>query len=259
VFWDSLVLIGYLFINIIVGWKVTEAERNSVKPEAWVYPIIYMSIPWAFAIHTVTAFLYCGLPGRGFWLTAIMAPRFLASAFSAGPAFLVIVCLFLRKTGLFDPGRNAVQSLAKIIMYGLIANLFFLACEVFVVFYSGLPDHVQHFQYVYFGLEGHALLAPWMWSALLLMSVSCILLIIPSTRQNEKILPVICAALFIGTWIDKGLGLITGGFVPTPLHKVKDYVPTFSELLISLGVFAIGMLILTILLKLVLAVRAENA
>jgi molybdopterin-containing oxidoreductase family membrane subunit len=258
VFWDSMVLIGYLFINIIVGWKVTEAERNGVKPEAWVYPIIYVSIPWAFAIHTVTAFIYCGLPGRGFWLTAIMAPRFLASAFSAGPAFLVLVCLVLRRTGRLDPGRDAVQTLAKIITYGLAANLFFLACEVFVVFYSGLPDHVQHFKYLYFGLEGHSLLAPWMWTALLLMSVSCILLIIPSTRKNENILAVTCVALFIGTWIDKGLGLVTGGFVPTTLHRVQDYIPTLPEVLISTGIFGVGLLVLTILLKLVVEVRRET-
>jgi molybdopterin-containing oxidoreductase family membrane subunit len=257
VFWDSMVLIGYLLINIIVGWKVTEAERNGVKPEAWVYPIIYASIPWAFAIHTVTAFIYCGLPGRGFWLTAIMAPRFLASAFSAGPAFLILVCLILRRAGRFDPGRDAVQTLAKIITYGLIANLFFLACEVFVVFYSGLPDHVQHFRYLYFGLEGHSLLAPWMWTALLLMSVSCIMLIIPATRKNETILAVTCVALFVGTWIDKGLGLVTGGFVPTTLHRIQDYVPTVPEVLISTGVFGLGLLVLTILLKLVVEVRRE--
>lgn len=258
VFWDSMVLIGYLVVNMIVGWKVTEAERNGVKPESWVYPIIYLSIPWAFAIHTVTAFIYCGLPGRGFWLTAIMAPRFLASAFSAGPAFLIIVCLILRRTGVFDPGRTAIQALAKIITYGLIANLFFLACEVFVVFYSGLPEHIQHFRYLYFGLEGHSPLVPWMWGALLLMSVSCILLIVPSTRQNEKILPFTCVTLFIGTWIDKGIGLVTGGFVPTTLHKVQDYIPTLPELLISMGIFAIGLLILTILLKIVMGARREN-
>src|SRR6056297_1276673 len=86
-FWDMIVLNGYLFLNILIGWNVLEAEKNSVPPPQWVKPLIYISIPWAISIHTVTAFLYCGLPGRGFWLTAILAPRFLASAFAAGPAF----------------------------------------------------------------------------------------------------------------------------------------------------------------------------
>ena len=259
VFWDSIVLIGYLLINIIVGWKVTEAERNGVKPESWVYPLIYLSIPWAFAIHTVTAFLYCGLSGRGFWLTAIMAPRFLASAFSSGPAFLILLCLLIRKFSNLDLGKAPIQGLAKIIVYALIANLFFLACEIFVVFYSGIPEHMAHFRYLYFGLEKHSALVPWMWTALGLLITALVLLIIPSTRRDETILAFSCVSIFIGTWIDKGLGLITGGFVPTPLHHVVDYVPTIPELLVSMGIYGIGMFILTILIKITVTVKEEIA
>ena len=257
VFWDSIVLISYLCLNIIVGWKVTEAERNGVKPESWVYPLVYLSIPWAFAIHTVTAFLYCGLSGRGFWLTAVMAPRFLASAFSSGPAFLILLCLIIRKFSSFDAGSGPIQSLAKIAAYALVANLFFLGCEVFVVFYGGIPEHMAHFRYLYLGLEGHSGLVPWMWTALGLMFAALFLLIIPTMRRDEKILMVACICLFIGTWIDKGLGLITGGFVPTPLHEVVDYVPTLSELAISLGIYGIGFLVLTIFIKIVVTVKEE--
>lgn len=259
VFWDSIVLIGYLLINTVVGWKVTEAERNGVKPESWVYPLIYLSIPWAVAIHTVTAFLYCGLAGRGFWLTAIMAPRFLASAFSSGPAFLILLCLLLKRLSNFDPGSTAIQSLAKIVAYALTANLFFLGCEAFVVFYSGIPEHMDHFRYLYSGLEGRSALVPWMWTALGLMFTALALLIISSTRRNQAILTVACAAVFTGTWIDKGLGLITGGFVPTPLHEIVEYVPTAPELLISLGIYGVGLLILTILIKIAMAVKTETA
>lgn len=139
-FWDANVLSGYLVLNIVIGWNVLEAERNGVAPPAWVKPLIYISIPMAFSIHTVTAFLYCGLPGRGFWLTAVLAPRFLASAFASGPAILILLCLFVKKTARFDAGKKAVHALALIVAYALIANLFFLACEVFVVFYSGIPS-----------------------------------------------------------------------------------------------------------------------
>ena len=259
VFWDSMVLIGYLFLNIIVGWNVIEAERNAAKPQFWVYPLIYLSIPWAFAIHTVTAFLYCGIPGRGFWLTAIMAPRFLASAFAAGPAFLILLCFVIRKFGGFDPGEEPVQALAKIITYALSANLFFLACEVFVVFYSGIPEHLDHFKYLYAGLDGHNLLVPWMWTALGLMLMALLLFIIPATRRNETSLSVACLVVFIGIWIDKGLGLITGGFVPTPMHRVVDYVPTLPELVISMGIYGIGLLMLTVLVKIALMVKQEAA
>ena len=75
-FWDTVVLSGYLLLNLIIGWNVLEAERHGTKYPKWVKPLIYISIPWAVSIHTVTAYLFCGLPGRGFWLTAILAPRF---------------------------------------------------------------------------------------------------------------------------------------------------------------------------------------
>ncbi|RJP39697.1 MAG: menaquinol oxidoreductase, partial [Desulfobacteraceae bacterium] len=147
-FWDMIVLNGYLVLNIVIGWNVLDAERNSVAPAKWLKPLIYLSIPWAISIHTVTAYLYCGLPGRGFWLTAVLAPRFLASAFAAGPAFLILLCLLVRKLTNFDPGREQIQTLAKIVTYGIIANVFFFLCEVFVVFYSQNPEHMDHFIYL---------------------------------------------------------------------------------------------------------------
>jgi len=257
VFWDANVLTGYLLLNIVIGWTVLEAERNNTPPPGWVKPFIYLSIPWAFAIHTVTAFLYCGLPGRGFWLTAILAPRFLASAFASGPALLILLCLFIRKATRFDPGRETIQALSLIVTYGLLANLFFLGCEIFVTFYSNIPSHKDHFVYLYAGLHGHDALAGWMQASVMLMALAQVLLLIPATRKNDHILAVSCSMVFAGTWIDKGMGLISGGFIPTPLHEVVDYVPTIAELLISVGVFALGGLILTLLLKIAVSVKEE--
>ncbi len=66
-FYDMLVLNGYLFLNIVIGWNVLEAERNQVKPPLWVTPLIYLSIPFAIGIHTVTAYRHPGpeVPGIG--------------------------------------------------------------------------------------------------------------------------------------------------------------------------------------------------
>lgn len=256
-FWDMIVLNGYLFLNIVIGWQVLEAERNSVAPPAWVKPLIYLSIPWAVSIHTVTAFLYCGLPGRGFWLTAILAPRFLASAFAAGPSFLILLCLIIRKLTKFDPGKEQIQTLAKIVTYGIILNVFFLLCEVFVVFYSKIPEHMDHMKYLFVGLHGHGVLVPWMWTSVGLMLTSIILLVNPMTRKNEGVLAVACLCVFFGTWIDKGLGMISGGFVPSPLHHVNEYVPTIPEIIITLGVYATGFLVLTALFKIAISVKEE--
>jgi molybdopterin-containing oxidoreductase family membrane subunit len=256
-FYDMLVLNGYLFLNLIVGWNVLQAERNGTHYPAWVKPLIYLSIPFAISIHTVTAFLYCGLPGRHFWLTAILAPRFLASAFAAGPALLVLLALIIRKVSDFDPGREQIQTLAKIITYALIANLFFFGCELFVAFYSGIPGHMDHIKYLFVGIHGHGVLVPWMWSSMALMVLALILLIPPITRQNEGVLAVACVMLFIGAWIDKGLGLISAGFVPNPLHEVNEYLPTFPEVMITIGVYAVGALVLTIFYKITIGVKEE--
>ena len=256
-FWDASVLNGYLFLNIIIGWNVLEAERNGVPTGGWAKPLIYLSIPFAFGIHTVTAFLYCGLPGRGFWLTAILAPRFLASAFAAGPAFIIILSFIIKKVTNFDAGKEAIQTISKIVTYALIANVFFLLCEVFVAFYSKIPEHTAHLKYLFVGLHGHGVLAPWMWTSIALMLIAILLLLIPATRSNEFVLGITCVFVLIGTWIDKGLGLIAGGFVPSPLHHVNEYIPTIKEIFIGLGIYGIGFLILTVLFKIAITIREE--
>lgn len=256
-FWDIIVLNGYLLLNIVVGWMVLESERHAVPPPKWVKPLIYLSIPWAPSIHTVTAFLYAGLPGRGYWLTAIMAPRFLSSAFAAGPALLVLLCLLVRRFTKFDPGREQIQSLAKIVTYAIIINVFFFFCEIFTVFYSQIPDHMLHFKYLFFGLEGHGRLVPLMWFSILGMIVASVLMVNPNIRRNENYLAALCGLIVVTTWIDKGLGLMTGGFVPNPMEKITEYWPTVPEALITLGVWAMGFLILTILYKVAVSVKEE--
>jgi molybdopterin-containing oxidoreductase family membrane subunit len=256
-FWDTIVLNGYLFLNIVIGWNVLEAERNNVHYQPWLKPLIYISIPWAVSIHTVTAYLYCGLPGRGFWMTAILAPRFLSSAFAAGPALLILCCLIIRRVSNFDPGREQIQSLAKIVAYAICVNVFFFLCEVFVAFYSSIPEHMDHIKYLFIGLHGHGAYVPWMWASMALMVIGIILTVNPTTRKNEGVLAVACVVIFLGTWIDKGLGMIAGGFTPSPLHEVNEYIPTLPEIGIALGVWALGFLVLTALFKIAVGVKEE--
>jgi molybdopterin-containing oxidoreductase family membrane subunit len=257
-FWDAIVLNGYLFLNIVIGWNVLEAERNGVHYQKWLKPLIYISIPWAISIHTVTAYLYCGLPGRGFWMTAILAPPFLSSAFASGPALLILMCLIIRRVSSFDPGREQIQSLAKIVAYAICVNVFFFLCEVFVVFYSNIPEHMDHIKYLFVGLHGHGAYVPWMWTSMILMVIGIILTVNPITRKNEGVLAVACVVIFLGTWIDKGLGMIAGGFTPSPLHEVNEYIPTLPEIGIALGVWAMGFLVLTALFKIAVSVKEET-
>jgi Ni/Fe-hydrogenase subunit HybB-like protein len=254
-FWDMIVLNGYLFLNIIVGWTILGAERKGAPPPKWVKPLIYLSIPWAVSIHTVTAFLYAGLPGRGFWLTAIMAPRFLASAFASGPSLLILFCLFLRKYTKFDAGWEAIQSLAKIVTYAMIISVFFVLCELFTVYYSQIPEHMLHFDYLFTGLHGHSELVPWMWICVVLALIAVSLLINPKTRNNENLLPVACSCVFFALWIEKGITLVLTGFIPSPVETITRYSPTPTEMAITLGVWGIGFLVLTVLYKVAIAVK----
>jgi molybdopterin-containing oxidoreductase family membrane subunit len=256
-FWDMIVLNGYLLLNIVIGWTTLGADRKGVPPPTWVKPLIYISIPWAISIHTVTAFLYAGLPGRHLWLTAIMAARFLASAFASGPALLIIMCLIVRRLTKFDPGREAIQTVGKIVTYAMIASVFFLGLEFFTAFYSQIPGHMHSFEYLYVGLEGHTRLVPLMWTSNILAVLALILLINPNTRKRESTLVLACLAVFISLWIDKGFGLIVGGFIPNPFGKIMEYWPTVPEVLISLGVWAMGFLILSILYKIAVIVKEE--
>jgi len=258
-FWDAMVLSGYLGLNVIIGWVVLGSDKKGIAPPKWVKPLIYLSIAWAPLIHTVTAFLYAGVPGRHYWLTAIMAARFLASAFSGGPALLIILALIIRKTTKFDPGKEAIQTLGKIVTYFMITNVFFFGLEFFTAFYSNIPGHMHPFAYLFAGLDGHAKLVPLMWTSVIFAIASIALLIFPAVRRNESTLAIACAMVFISLWIDKGFGLIIGGFVPNMFEKVTEYWPTIPETLITIGVWAAGFLVLTILYKIAITVREETA
>jgi molybdopterin-containing oxidoreductase family membrane subunit len=257
-FWDSVVLAGYLFLNLMIGWITLGSDRKGVPPPKWIKPFIYLSVPWAVSIHTVTAFLYAGLPGRHFWLSAIMAARFLASAFAGGPALLIILALIVRKVTKFDPGKEPIQKLAQIVAYAMFANVFFLGLEFFTAFYSNIPGHMHSFVYLYAGLDGHSELVPMMWTSSVFAIVSLLMLLFPGIRRNEGTLALACVMLFISLWIDKGFGLVIGGFVPNMMEQVRPYWPTRQESVITLGVWAIGLLILSMLYKIAITVREET-
>jgi molybdopterin-containing oxidoreductase family membrane subunit len=256
-FWDSVALGGYLILNIIISMKTLGAERKGIAPPRWLKPIIILSIPWAVSIHTVTAFLYSGLAARPFWMTAVLAPRFLASAFASGPALLIIFCFVLRKFTKFDVGKTAIDKLGEIVAYAMTINVFLVLMELFTTYYSGISEHVTHFNYLFFGIGEFNNLVPWMWISIVLAVVSLVMILVPKIRRNDSLLLLASIAIFLSIWIDKGLGMVVTGFVPTPLGTITEYWPTLPELMISIGVYAVGFLIITLLYKVALSVRGE--
>ena len=257
-FWDMIVLNGYLFLNILCGWVILNSDAKGAPHPKWVKPFIYLSIPWAVSIHTVTAFLYCGLPGRHFWLTAILAPRFLASAFAAGPALLLIIAVIMRRVADFDIGDKAMGKMATIITYAALTNFFFVGLEFFVAYYSQIPGHMATIDYLFYGLNGYDNLVGPMRFGMVIGLAATIMMICPSIRKSEKWLTLCCAMIFVSLWIDKGVGMVLGGFVPNPFERITEYHPTVVELGITAAVWAAGALILTILYKIAITVRKED-
>jgi Ni/Fe-hydrogenase subunit HybB-like protein len=254
-FWDMVVLISYLFLNLIVGWRTLEARRQGQPPAAWLKPFILLSIPAAIAIHTVTAFIYAGLGARPFWMTALLAPRFLASAFASGPSLLIILCLVMRRLAGFNPAEEALRKVIQIVTYALCVHLFFLIVDIFTIFYGQIPGHMEPFLYILRGAEGHGTMAVLTWVSLIAAVMALILLLTGSALRNPKSRTVAMAAVVVSVWIEKGPGFVMPGFVPSPMGELPSYAPTLPEIAIALGVYGLGGLILTVLYKIALSVK----
>lgn len=257
IFWDINVLSGYVLLNAIITVTLMSAKHEGVPPPKWIKPVILLSIPWAISIHTVTAFILSGLASRSFWLSAIMAPRFLVSAFCTGPALLIILILTLRRLKVYDAGLEAVKKLALIVTYCMLINVFFVLMEVFTTFYSRIPSHLEHFQLLFFGLDGDYQLVPWMWMSVVLSLAALALLLVPRWREDMRLLTWACVLVFVSLWLDKGFALLVGGFVPSPLGEVARYTPTLNEWTVTVGIWAIGALMITVLYKIMLSIREE--
>ena len=257
-FWDSVALLGYLILNLVIGWQTLQAERLEKPPPSWLKPLILLAIPWAISIHTVTAFLYCGLAARSFWLSAVLTPRFLASAFAAGPALLIILSFAMRQLTGFDPGDRALVKLAKIMAYAMITNLFLFALELFTAFYSGVPDHTASWIFLFGPVNGTlAPVVPFMWLSVALGLAALVLLLRRRTYSDSTRLIAAAAMVFISIWIDMGAGMMTGGLNPSPLGGTTLYFPSWVEITMGVGLYALGALILTVLYKIAVTVKSS--
>ncbi|HPA17968.1 MAG TPA: polysulfide reductase NrfD [Verrucomicrobiae bacterium] len=240
--WDVIVLNGYLLLNMhICGYLLYKKYLGRPPTKAFYIPFVFIAIAWAISIHTVTAFLYVGLAGRSYWHNPIVAPRFLASAFAAGPALLILTFQVIRKFTRYWIGDEPIFMLRMIMTVAMLINVFLLGCEVFTEFYAPTA-HSAAARYLYFGLHGHGGLMPWIWTAVALDFVGLGLLITPLSRRISW-LNVACATCFLGIWIEKGMGLIIPGFVPSPLGQVVEYLPSPNESLVCLGIWAFGALL----------------
>jgi len=223
--WDVLALNGYFFLNILIPVYLLVRYYYRKEPNwKFILPFILVSIPWAVAIHTVTAFLYNGLPARPFWNASILAPRFLASAFCSGPAIIIIIFQIIRKVSAVKLEDEAIFKIAELIAYAMFLNLFLLGSELYKEYYSH-SVHMAAFEYLFEGLHGHNLLVPWIWAAMAMNVVAFFIFLVPSTRKRLATLNLGCLFIIVGVWIEKGPGFVIPGFVPDPLGEIHEYLP----------------------------------
>lgn len=256
--WDIIVLNGYLLINLhIVGYLLYMQYLGRKPNPRWYIPFVFLSIIWAISIHTVTAFLYCGLGGRAFWNTALLAPRFLASAFVSGPAFILLLLRVLRVSSDWQWSPKPAQTLVQIIRVAMAINLLMLASELFTLFYTG-SGHAASARYLFLGSHGANGLVVWIWSSIALNLMGTILFYTPAALERGNIRVLACVFCIAGIWIEKGMGLVIPGFIPSTLHEIVEYAPSQVEWKITAGIWAFGLLILTVLVKIVEAVHSRR-
>ncbi len=247
--WDVIALNGYLMLNIFIPVYLLVKFYYRKNPNwKFILPFILLSIPWAVGIHTVTAFLYNGLPARPFWNASILAPRFLASAFCSGPAIIIIIFQIIRKVSDIKLEDGALFKIAELIAYAMFLNLFLLGSELFKEYYSH-SIHIAPLKYLFEGLHGHNLLVPWIWAAMTMNVLAFFIFLIPQTRKRLNTLNLGCLLVIVGVWIEKGPGFVIPGFVPDPLGEIHEYLPNLLELMISFGIWALGLLMFTLLMK----------
>lgn len=258
--WDALVLNNYLVLNLFLAtYTVYCAYQRRPYNRRLVIPLVILSIPAAIGIHTVTAFLYNGMASRPYWNSAILAPRFLASAFCSGPAVLLILFQILRRVSRFEIKDDAIHKIAELMAYAMAVNLFLFGAEVFKEYYSN-TYHLVHYRYLFSGLPHHpSPIAPYAWLSLALAVASFLLFIVPRTRRHPVTMNLGCVMIYSSVYIEKGIALIIPGYTPDVLGQVYEYVPSATELRVAAGIFGIGFLIFTLMVKVAVAVLFARA
>ncbi|MFQ5415530.1 MAG: sulfate reduction electron transfer complex DsrMKJOP subunit DsrP [Myxococcota bacterium] len=252
--WDILILNCYFAINyFIVTYLLFKRFTGQKYNPAFIMPVVFLSIPLAVGIHTVTAMLFMGLKARAFWHTAILAPRFLSSAFCSGPALLLLIFLVLRRIGKLSIPNTALFRMGELMAYAMAVNLFFLGVEVFTEFYAE-TSHSIHASFQWFGSNGRIDVATYSRLALLFDSLALVGFMVPALRHRLPVLITACGLAICGVFIEKGLGLLLPGMTPDVLGEVYHYNPSINEVTVSIGVWAVGALLFTLMVKVALAI-----
>jgi len=236
--WAFFLLIGYFLINLVTGWATLGAERKDVPAPAWTKPLIYLSIPWAIILPVVTGLIYASFPANH-WIASLLALRLLASAYAGGTALLLLIIFLMKRAAGDDAGREVTDKLVMLLTYAASITFVLVGVECF----ASLWGRGSLLQY-------KNLTVSLTWLSLVLGIASLTVFYMPAWKNSIRHLIAGSLGVVLSIFAEKGAALLSlsnGGIVA--------YTPTMKELSMVLGVLALGTLLLTILLKAVLAVK----
>jgi molybdopterin-containing oxidoreductase family membrane subunit len=213
--------------------------------------LLILVIPTAFAIHTVTSWLFAVTPRAG-WDSTIFGPYFISGAFVSGTAAVIIAMYFFRnsyklKNYLTD---SHFDKTGKIFILVSILYIYFNINEFLVPGYKLKTADAIHLRELFTG--EHALL---FWGVQLLGLVIPVLLML--FRRIRRPLPMLFISIVMLTaaWLKRYIIVVPPQSHPyLPVQNVPVewvvYKPTLIESLVTLASILLVMIIISLLSKL---------
>ena len=256
--WDFFVLSTYFILNlVVVSYLLYSHFFKKEYKKSIILPLVLLSIPAAIGIHTVTAFLYNAMPARPFWNSALLAPRFLTTAFCSGPAILILLFQVLRKTTKFEIKDESIFKIAEWMVYTMFIYLFFTLAELFKEIYSD-TEHLIYWKYLLLGSPQNREIVIYSWSSIIMGAAAFIIFLIPSTRKNLFTLNIGAILIYFSVYFEKGITLIIPGFTPDTLGQFYFYTPSANEIRVAVMIFSGGAILFTFLCKIAIAILFDK-
>ena len=258
--WDMIVITLYIVLNILylvfMCGKKADADKVAV--------ISRFALPCAILVHSVTAWIFGLEIAKEAWNTALLAPIFVASAMDSGLALLMLVLFGLKAKGLFETSKELFSSLAGLLCTCTAVDFYFIFCEVLTTAYNGTAAGNAVIDTLLFGGT-----APFFWFEIICgLVVPFAILVFAKNRQNMKmvglasilvVLGVFCKRCWLmftgfatpnivgGNGITLGTSAAQTGDASTVWSVIGTYMPTVSEVLVTLGIFALAALAIVML------------
>jgi molybdopterin-containing oxidoreductase family membrane subunit len=186
-----------------------------------------------------------------------MGPRFLATAFTAGPALIILILAAIRRFTDFPIEDKTLHKLLLVVTVAAQITLVMLASELFTEFYRH-THHSLSARYLFFGLHGYNAIVPWIWTSIGLNVLATAALTVHRIRRRLPFAYFACAALFVAVHLEKGMGTIIPGFIPEPWGKIVEYTPTWVEFTVGAGIWALGAFVFTVLAKAAIPIELKR-